>query len=271
MEMRGKSMKFKCIVVLYNVNYKDSVSYMDLVQTDVYKENRLEIICVDNSVCNFGNEELKLNYNHHYISMNGNKGLSKAYNSSINYLKKNNEENSLVVLLDDDTHIGNDYFEKMEKASEDGCDIYLPIVQDQLGILSPSIMRKYRCRRCKRLEQVNEHNICGINSGMAIRESVFKKYQYDEQIFLDYVDHSFMRDMRRGKKKICVVDTVLYQDFSSITDSYEQTMTRFQIFKNDINVFYSGSLVDRIVYFYIILRRKFGIAIKFRKIETIWK
>lgn len=264
-------MKFKCIVVFYNVNYKDSPSYVDLLKTDIYKEGRMEIVCVDNSVRDFENQELSFKPNHHYISMEGNKGLSKAYNAAINYLMEQDGQNDLFVLMDDDTHIGNDYFAKMEEAFQNECDIFLPVVYDQQGILSPSIMRKYRCRRCKSLKQIRANNICGINSGMAIRKHVFEEYRYDERIFLDYVDHRFIRDMKRMKKKICIVDTMLHQNFSAITDSYEQTITRFQIFKKDIKVFYSEGIINKLVYCYIILRRKLGIAIKFKKIEAMWK
>ena len=99
-------MKFKCIIVFYNVHYKESPSYVDLLETVAYKEGRLEIICVDNSVRDFKNEELALKYNHHYISMNGNKGISKAYNAAVNYLMEQDGEDDLFVLMDDDTHIG---------------------------------------------------------------------------------------------------------------------------------------------------------------------
>jgi glycosyltransferase involved in cell wall biosynthesis len=204
--------------------------------------------------------------------MNGNKGLSKAYNAAIDYLvTQPSQESSLVVLLDDDTHIGNDYFEAMEKSASLNADIYLPVVLDQMGILSPSIMKKYRCRRCKNLKQLNEKNICGINSGMAIKESLFKGYRYNEKIFLDYVDHSFIRDMKELGKKVEVVDTTLQQNFSSITDSYEQTIKRFNIFKKDIRVFYSRGINDRLVYLYIILRRKLGIFLKFKNLSVFWK
>lgn len=260
-------MKFECIVVLYNVNYKESVSYMNLIQTDCYKAGNIEIICVDNSVSDFANDELMSFKNHFYINMHGNQGLPKAYNAAIEYLmQKGKDAERLIVLLDDDTHIGDEYFEKMEKAWAMGYDIYLPIVKDQEGILSPSIMKAYRCRRCSSLEQINETNICGINSGMAIRHSVFKNYRYNEEMFLDYVDHYFIRDMKQFGKKIMIVPTVLQQNFSSTTDSYEQTIKRFEIFKKDIKVFYSRNVMDRIIYLYIVLRRKTGILLKFKKI-----
>ena len=265
-------MNFKCIVVLYNVNYKESVSYMDLIQTDYYKQGKMEIICVDNSVKDFGNGELMAFPNHAYIDMQGNKGLPKAYNAAIKHLfGQKGGKNNLFILLDDDTHIGNEYFEKMEQASQSEGDIYLPIVLDQVGILSPSIMKKYRCRRCSSLEQIHEKNICGINSGMAIKKQVFENYRYNEDMFLDYVDHYFIRDMKQQGKKIEVVDTTLQQNFSSITDSYEQTLKRFHIFQKDIRVFYSRGTCDRLIYFYIILRRKFGIFLKFRNPSVFWK
>ena len=265
-------MIFKCIVVLYNTYYKDSISYSDLIQTEYYKKNQMEIICVDNSVKDYGNQELMTYKNHFYIDMGGNKGLSKAYNAAIEHLSERQYgEENLIVLLDDDTHIGNDYFVSMEKAFQLDGDIFLPVVCDQVGILSPSLMRKFRCRRCKSLEQINEKNICGINSGMAIKESILINYRYDERIFLDYVDHSFIRDMKQLKKKIIIVDTKLYQNFSSVTDSYEQTLKRFQIFKDDIKIFYSGGIVDKIIYYYVVYRRKLGISLKFKKITFLWK
>ena len=260
-------MNFKCIIVLYNVNYKDSASYTDLVQTECYKQGKMEIICVDNSVQPMGNDELKFVPNHFYIDMHGNKGLSKAYNAAIERIcQREVLQEDLIVLLDDDTHIGDDYFEKMSIAGRSGSDVYLPIVQDQKGIMSPNIMKRFRCSRCTDVTQINMKNISGINSGMAIRSTVFCQYHYNEELFLDYIDHSFIRDMKEQGKKIEIVDTILQQNFSTLTDNYDQSKKRFEIFRKDIKVFYSRDFIDKLAFVYIVSRRKLGIFLKFKRI-----
>lgn len=263
---------FKCIVVLYNTHYTDSNTLKFLFDCPEYKENQVKIYVVDNSTRDYKNEDIVKLHNIHYLTMKGNVGLSKAYNAAIDLIKKEEKEESMIIILDDDTTLGTDYFSKLSEEIQDkNYSIFLPIVLDQRGVLSPSLMyESSRCRRCESLDQLNDENICGINSGMAIRSTLFDGYRYNEAIFLDFVDHNFLRDMKRKGKRIKVIDSKFYQNFSSNTDNYEQSLNRFKIFKKDIKVFYSHSAKEKMIFHYVILRRKAELLRKFRHIGILF-
>ena len=60
--------------------------------------NSVDIIVVDNSTKDFNNEKETKANNWTYLSMNGNAGLSKAYNRALDYLK---DEDGIVIWFDD--------------------------------------------------------------------------------------------------------------------------------------------------------------------------
>lgn len=250
------------IIVVYNKNVNDSVTYQCLK-----KQKGLQIVVCDNSTRDYENCAVVESEGYQYINMNGNAGLSKAYNKALDYIASVNPEmKGYVALFDDDTFIPEAYFIKLkEEIKEKRSDIFLPVVRDEIGILSPSVMKKYYCHRAPEdLWSIKKEELCGINSGMAIRLRLFKKYRYNERIFLDYVDHNFIRDMRKRKRKVSIMDVEIQQTFSSNTDSKEKSMIRFGIFKKDINEFYRKGFWNRFFFYYVITRRKMQLTRKFR-------
>ena len=257
------------IIVVYNKNVKNSTTY-DCLK----KQKNMKIIVCDNSTKDFGNQEIVLQDGYRYVDMHGNAGLSKAYNKALDCISLENPEmKGYVILFDDDTFIPEDYFKKLkEDIKEKRSDIFLPIVRDEVGILSPSVMKKYYCHRAPEdVWSIKKEELCGINSGMAIRLKLFKNYRYDERIFLDYVDHGFIRDMRKRHRKVSIMDTEIRQTFSSNTDDKEKSMIRFQIFKKDINEFYRQGFWNRFFFYYVITRRKMQLTRKFRDLRIMFK
>lgn len=260
--------QISCIIVLYNMNYKDSYTFKYLLECPEYKQGIIDIVAVDNSVRSYHNSDVDNLERVIYVSMNGNKGLSKAYNAGLDAIEKNyGLDNRMIVILDDDTEMGKDYFKEVIKASGDAIhSIFLPIVKDQTGYLSPSFMFKYKCKRCYDLDDITDENICGINSGMAIKGELFKNYRYNEDMFLDYIDHNFLRDMKRKHIGIRVLDVELHQNFSSDTDTYKQAKHRLKIFKKDIRVYYSHGFMEYMTYCYVMVRRKLSLLRKYKRI-----
>lgn len=258
------------IIVIYNKNVNDSVTYECLK-----KQKNLRIIVCDNSTTDYDNEKIVERDGGHYINMNGNAGLSKAYNKALDYIQyKNPHMQGCIMLFDDDTFIPDDYFKKMLQAIKNGrADIYLPIVQDEIGVLSPSIMKKYYCHRAwnGNVWKIKNNEICGINSGMAISLNIFKRYRYSEEIFLDYVDHNFLRDMRKYHRKIEIVRTYIQQTFSSNMHDKEKELARLDVFKKDIDVFYKKGFGNRIFFHYTMLRRKMKLVLKYKKIDIMFR
>lgn len=257
------------IIVVYNKSVDNSTTYKCLKEV-----GNIYVVVCDNSTKKFDNKEKVERDGYTYIDMHGNCGLSKAYNRALDRIKMDNPKmEGYVMLFDDDTFIPADYFEKMSQVIESGrADIYLPIVEDEVGILSPSIMKKYYCHRAPSdVWSIKKDELCGINSGMVIRLAVFRKYRYDEGIFLDYVDHNFLRDMRKYKRKVEIVDTRIKQTFSSNTDPKEKAMVRFKIFKKDINRFYAHGFWNRFFFYYVITRRKMQLTRKYRDPRIMFK
>lgn len=258
------------IMVVYNTEITESRAYKC-----VLNEKNIKVIVCDNSTVENNNKELVENDGNIYISMQGNKGLSKAYNKAIDYIMNNNFNNvDYIILMDDDTYFPCEYFKEVrEKINQSKFDIHLPTVLDEsgkAGYLSPSIMRNGYCHRADDIKTIPQDELCGINSGMVIKKEIFKDYRYNEDIFLDYVDHNFIRDMKSLSKKMGVLDTTLNQNFSSSSDTKEKSKIRFKIFKKDINVFYRHGFKDRCMYHYIITRKKVNFLHRFHDLSAIF-
>ncbi|MGL5020701.1 MAG: glycosyltransferase [Mycoplasmatales bacterium] len=223
-------MKLGLMIVLYNKKLEDSRTFLKL------KNEKLDydFLIVDNSTSDFGNEKFCKNLNISYLSMNGNVGLSVAYNKGYEYFSKTNID--YVVLFDDDSQTSDDFFTQLEKSiKRDPTQVYVPLVYDQNDNLKgPTghsnvsvikiIYRKLIPLTLERIQKMESSNaLAGINSGMAIPRNVFSKYKYDEKIFLDCVDWKFCDDMQKKDIKISKFNGVLFQDFHFNEKKFEIT------------------------------------------------
>ncbi len=217
---------FFAVMVICNRKIDDSTTYNCLKACP-----QVSLTVCDNSTEDYGNSQVVAD-NIGYISMGGNVGLAKAYNKAVDALKGND---GYVCLFDDDTSVESDYFELLDAEIEkSNADILLPVVLDETGIMSPCAIDGVLTRRINGLNEINENNISGINSGMAIKLSVFERYRYDENYFLDFIDHAFLRDMKKEGKKIAVADRIqLKQSFSANDKNVQRARKRFEIFKKD--------------------------------------
>ncbi len=226
--------KLNALIVIYNKKLADSATIRSLN----FPED-VSVLIADNSTLDNDNQAFAQAHGFKYIDMRGNKGLSQAYNHVINMLDK---DDGLICLFDDDTTVGNGYFKALEAAvsAHPGIDIFAPVVMDSKGILSPCAINGAVCRRVKSLNDLPQHGVSVVNSGLAIRLKVFQDYRYDEGQFLDYIDHAFIRDITGHElSKIDVMkETVLQQCFSgSEKQSRKAGMERYQIFKKDVEYF----------------------------------
>ncbi|MDD7280534.1 hypothetical protein [Floccifex sp.] len=243
------------------MDISQSVSYNEL------KKQNVKIIVCDNSEIKTNNQMVVQQDNQVYLSMNGNKGLSYAYNRAIDYIfSQTLTGKEKICLFDDDTQISDDYFQVMERSNSDIC---LPKVYDEKSLLSPSLMINGKSIRWDESQPLDKKNISGINSGMCIQASVFENYRYDESLFLDYVDHYFLFEMKRQGKSIEVVDTILHQSFSANSNDLESELNRFKLFKKDSEIFYR--LTKLRGYHYTLLKRKLGLMLRYKKTSLMWR
>lgn len=253
------------LVVIYNKTINESKACQCLSCL-----KNVNLIIVDNSTKTNDNEKTVLSRGWRYLNMGGNKGLAKAYNRAIESIEN---EHGLICIFDDDTDIGLDYFDKLAQISqqEPDTDIFLPLVYDEVGLLSPSVIEGLAVRRVSDAKDIPIDMINGINSGMAIRMRVFNNYRYDEGYFLDYIDHAFLRDMKRRNHRMTILKTSLKQNFFANSEAnVNDVVRRFQIFRKDFKRFCGSSLNGRIFYLKEITERRKEMYIKYRKISMLF-
>lgn len=258
----------KGIIVLYNQRVEFSSSYRK------FRSLNLPLLVIDNSTESEyieHNKRITSEDGNTYCSMGENAGLSKAYNHAIEILKEQSYED-YILMMDDDTDFPEDFLEAMEKAIEEhSADIYLPIVQAENHILSPCQIENDRIRELEDQKHIDFSKLSAINSGMVISMRVFDKIHYNEALFLDYVDHDFMRQVRNKNLKICILNAVVHQSFSLWADTKEKASWRIQTLKKDLNVFYGKGLKNWWLVQMIIMKRKLRYIARFKDISILWK
>lgn len=201
--------KYTAIIVVYNKTIQGSIT-CECIKS--IHDINLEIVIVDNSENDFHNGELCRSLGYTYISMNGNKGLSKAYNAAIN---KTNSD--VLILLDDDTLVTQDYFNTLNKAVNENLDvdIFAPVVYGQDGVIySPNEYNFLRNRFISNPDQVvSQENFNAIASCLAIRRRVFDGYRFNEVLFVDQIDQYFFCEQRKLGRKFMKIDVKIKQNF----------------------------------------------------------
>lgn len=225
------------------------VIYNQKIMINEKVSNKVKLIFVDNST-NISIKESNISYaqknssNFTYIDMQGNKGLPTAYNKAIETIKPENDD--YVIILDQDTVFESDIFNEYVTYIEFNpkVDVICPIVRDSVGIMSPNLICGVNNKHLLNIDDIKNNNISNysfINSGMCIKCSVFSKIKYDETLFLDFVDHDFVKQIKDNKITIGICyDIVLNQNFSGVTkNTFEQDFNRFKIFIKDAKHYYN--------------------------------
>ena len=248
-----------CVIVVYNKDISTSPTYSFMKK---YKD--IQIIVCDNSTIQNDNESVVLKDGNTYISMHGNKGLSKAYNAAMEEIG-----DGYIILLDDDTSLTEEYMDCVFKSINSNKDIYVPIVKTENMMMSPVLCEN---GLIKKVESINElkGNISAINSGLVIHSRVFKGYRYPEAMFLDYIDHAFMYEMNQRNKEIEIMNISIHQKFSVEEYNKGSEKKRFKIFKKDVGYYYKQIVENSKYYTYIITRRKLRLALKYKDIRILW-
>ena len=249
-------MDLYAIMVIYNRSVMDSCSYQS-----IQKRNDIHLIVCDNSTSDYHNENQVILDGFTYINMHGNKGLSKAYNAALDTISI---KDGYVLLMDDDTSFDEEYFECLKK-NLGLADILYPLVKSNDVLISPCQMTNGIAHGVQSINKVDKNSISLINSGMCIRLSLFENYRYDENLFLDYVDHKFINDHRNCSMKC--LDYTIHQSFSAQLNSKESARIRFQIFKKDSKYFYLTHLKNKKAYSIVMNKRKLRLLAQYKDLS----
>ena len=196
------------------------------------------LLVIDNSTADYGNELYCEKRGWRYHSMKGNAGLAKGYNAAVSLIK---EETDLIIWADDDTAFPENYCRELLRLEKENpaAAVFLPFVQSGERYISPCVAGKYRVYPVHSVDELQNRPVTAINSGMAVRASLYDTYRYDETLFLDYVDHDFMRWCRMQKKTFQIMrDVVLKQSFfTDSRPSRKAALSRYKIFSADFRAF----------------------------------
>lgn len=250
------------ILVVYNKDISSSSTY-----NFIKGYSDIQLIVCDNSTISNCNKEIVLNDGHIYISMEGNKGLSKAYNEALKCIPCSAE--NYVLLLDDDTNLTDEYVQIVFRSIESKKDIYIPIVKTPNMLMSPVVSKNGCIHPIKNIDEIDTSGISAINSGMLICTDVFKDYQYPEELFLDYIDHAFMLEMNKRHKQIEIMNVSVIQSFSVDEFNKNGEKIRFKIFKRDMGFYYKKLVKNVFYYLYILWKRKFRLCLKYKDFKIL--
>lgn len=258
-------MKIYALMVIYNKSVSDSPVYKALMT-----EGDVHVIVCDNSTETNDNRQITESDGGVYVGLNDNGGLARAYNAGIRRIFEiGGEDNDYVCIFDDDSIVESDYFAALrESIFRDENDIFLPVVEDDYGIMSPAELPALYCRRIKNTEELlrtPRKRLTGINSGMAVRLKVYRSYSYDERFFMDYIDHNFILEMREKKIYPKLMDAHVRQNFSAFTDDAQAAGERFARQRRDLKLFYEGRKLGKAVYYYVVIKKKVKLALKYKK------
>ena len=236
--MESNEITFYAVVVLYNSLVSDSITIKNL---QGIKGHSIKIIVVDNSTIKYKSKEICEQNQWTYISMNGNAGLSKAYNAALEFIS--GENSGIVVWLDDDTEITQQYFDVLQNDLYlyKDADIFVPMIQGQDDrFWSPNEYRYIKNKQLtKKTDIVSNDRFNAINSCTAVRTEIYSDYRYTEKLFLDQVDHQFFEDQRKKNRRFRKMDVIIHHNFStrSKMESVEKVKVRYRIMIPDFLVF----------------------------------
>lgn len=259
-------LKMNCVIVLYNKKLGNLDNIRLLSKVNI---NAKFIVCdnSENDNIKFVNNRFCEEHNIKYIDMKGNKGLSRAYNEAIKEL----DNGDWMIIFDQDTNIPQDYFVKLIRSINNypNINIHVPIVKSIRWQMSPSKLKKYKVKRINHCRPGTYTDITAINSGMVINKKVFDLIgKYNERIFLDYLDHFFIKKYRKHFKEIAVFDSVLNQDFSDEDHSdFSRDLNRFRTYSKDFYEFCKDSIEGRVYYYIKISYRAAKLSMLHKKFD----
>lgn len=226
-------MKNIVLVVLYKQDVKHSKTLQSLFEINL--EESLLVIW-DNSPNCLSEDDFKLlNYhglNFEYVHTPTNEPLSKIYNQII---EKYINRYSILFLFDQDTHIRQDYFNKMEKAILENTDIalFLPYVICNSVCVSPGYFAFYRGKYTKELKigRLESKNRIAITSGMALRLVYLQEHslRFDEGLKFYGIDTQFCLDYALLNPYVYVIDYALEHALSQFAVE-SRKMKRMRLF-----------------------------------------
>ncbi|MHC3376341.1 glycosyltransferase [Ligilactobacillus equi] len=256
------------IVILYNKCIDDS----DVLEFFKNRNDKNDNICIfDNSQKDYGNRKVAEARGWIYISKGKNVGISKAYNFSIRKIIEEFNAVEYFMMLDDDSSLNEEYLNYVTNyIQKHNFDIAVPIVESNNLILSPCNVNRFgRITQMNKVSNISQ--ISAINNGMVIRKTVFDVIMYNENLFVDYVDHDFCRKAREHSFKIDILDYKLKHNMSVVDNTipFQSRLQRFRIYVNDLKIYYSQSILERVFCMLHLCKMGFKYCVQYKSLKFI--
>lgn len=235
----GKKVIFS--IVLYNKCISNCVTLNRLHRWEGKSENIFIFDNSDNAEILENNNELSSGWN--YYTKNKNLGLSKAYNEVINIVNERDINADYIVWLDDDTSITEEWYQLLMKSlnKTKSAKIIVPKIYCEGKYYSPN-----EANILKNKQILNENYFSNsyifkkfnaINSCLCLSMDIFETYRYDENLFIDQVDQHFFDYIREFDYSYEVLDTVVEQNFSQISQLDSNYIKRFSLRVRDLKIY----------------------------------
>ncbi len=222
LERQDNSMDINFCMVIYN-NTIDNCQAFQSIKESLLTDKDIHTIICDNSthedIKNINLEQSKA-YDFTYLDMQGNRGLSNAYNRAIDHC-----QSQWIITSDQDTTYPHDYFQQIQYAIQQHPDIsiFYPYVAAHKMTMSP--FKPYK----------SYPEMCAINSGACYKLDVFNTIHYNQTLFLDFVDIDLSFQIHQQHIPCMYLsDLILLQSFSGIEHTSKQNaLIRYKIYLKD--------------------------------------
>lgn len=265
-------MKVLVILVLYKTTVCDSVAYNTLIDSiNFTKIDDISFFVYDNSPLphDYTNNNRISKYIHDPL----NSGLSKAYNIGALYAKENNF--NYILLSDQDTSFDKSFFKLIIEPINKNKDvkIFAPIlILKNSSNFSPTLYKYKRGHPVSLIpnQKYSLNKYSPVNSGMLIDLDFYLSVGgYNEKVRLDFADFQFIERARKKTKYFYLVDTKCLQDFSNDILDVNALLNRFQLYCESAKNCYSPTVLDKVQYFYAVLRHALGLTIRTKRFDFI--
>ncbi len=259
-------MNHASILVVYNRSLSDCEAVSGLLSAPT------QVLVYDNSEKDFENEAFCAKRGWQYLGGSGNVGLSRAYQACIDRLEQM-QFSGLITVFDDDTTVSSAFLDAMCCAVDEnpGISLFFPILSAGGRIVSPQIIHENQ-----HAEFFSDPDACvcyrgkemfAFNSGMTIRSEVFRKVQYNTELFLDGIDYDFLlRCYQQGMKSMAVPFEMEHGFSGTQHPSADQAEKRFSNYARDHAVVLKDNPSG---YRYLVGKRALHLALMYHKLSFL--
>lgn len=263
-------MKVLCVIIIFNRNLQECMSFSTLVKGMLSDDVQLYIY--DNSSCPMHSKsDFQDNSFIHYVSDVTNPGVSVGYNRASDFAVQNGFTH-LLLLDQDSTFNSGDYIQEcIEKAKQlPHIKLFVPQVITISGCQISPIHLKFKLPTTFFFQTDKEYPIKStgiINSGMFIDVNALKKVGgYNEKVFLDYSDYQFIDRLSIQYKSFYLINRKLIQDFSNEETDLNKLFIRYKLFYNSLKAYESNSFIDKLAINIIVFKRTLSLTLRCKSI-----